>query len=128
MWRYVSIFPSFIKRYLRPCLDILEYISCEVRKGEDIFEHIDDPEGILDCEDHITVPVRCIEKECGKYNYPALLNARYTDIYNRPLAIPAEGHATSARFPILYGLVETARQFFGKQQGVLSFVNTIILV
>lgn len=125
-WQYVSIFPNFIKRYCPPCLDILEYISCRIRKGEDIFEHIDDPEGILDCEDRITKPIRRIEKECNKDNYPALLNARYTDVYNRPLSVSAK--RVAGRFSILHNLVTTARQFFGKQQGVISLVNMIILL
>ena len=125
-WQYVSIFPNFIKRYCTPCLGMLEYISCNVRKGEDIFEHIDDPEEILDCEDRITKPIRRIEKECVKANYPALLNSRYTDVYNRPLNISAWEASFAARFPVLNNLVKTAMLFFGKQQGVLSLVNTII--
>ena len=125
-WHYVSIFPSFIKRYCRPSLDMLEYIGCRIRKGEDVFEHIDDPEEILDCEDRITKPIRRIEKQCVKANYPALLNSRYTDVYNRPLNISAWGASFAGRFPVLHNLVKTARLFFGKQQGLLSLVNTII--
>jgi hypothetical protein len=125
-WQYVSIFPNFIKKYCSPCLDILEYISCRIRKGEDVFKHIDDPEGILDCEDCITKPIRRIEKECNKDNYPALLNARYTDVYNRPLSISAK--KVDGRFSILHNLVTTARQFFGMQHGVISLVNMIILL
>lgn len=125
-WQYVSIFPNFIKRYCSPCLDILEYISCRIRKGEDIFEHIDDPEGILNCEDRITKLLRRIEKECDRDNFPALLNSRYTDVYNRPLSVPTK--KVAGRFPVLHNLVAIARQFFGKQQGVLSLVNTIILL
>ena len=52
-WQYVSIFPHFIKRYCSPSLDLLEYISCTLGKGEDVFRHIDDPEEILDSEDRI---------------------------------------------------------------------------
>jgi hypothetical protein len=97
-----------------------------MRKGEDVFEHIDDPEGLLDCEDRITKPIRRIEKECNRDNYPALLNAKYTDVYNRPLSIPAK--KVAGRFSILHNLVTIARQFFGKQLGVISLVNTIILL
>ena len=125
-WHYVSIFPDFIKKYCRPGLDMLEYISCKVRKGEDVFEHIDDPAGILDCEDRITKLMRRIEKECVKANYLALLNSRYTDVYNRPLNISSLGASFAGRFPVLSNLVLVARLFFGKQHGVLSLVNTII--
>jgi len=69
-----------------------------------------------------------IEKECHISNYPALLNSRYTDVYNRPLAASARDTANTGRFPALHGLIATARQFFGRYQGVLSLVNTVILV
>lgn len=36
---YVSIFPNFIKRYCPLCLHMLEYLSCQVGKGEDILRH-----------------------------------------------------------------------------------------
>lgn len=127
-WQYVSIFPSFIKQYCQPCLHMLEYISCQVGKGEYFYRHIDDPEGIIDCEDRITRPIRRIEKESVKKNYPALLNSKYTEVYNRPLSSPQNSLPSPRQFPALYNLVLTARQFFGKHQGVLSFVNTILLL
>lgn len=127
-WQYVSIFPDFIKRYCRPCLNMLEYISCQLRKGEFFYRHIDDPEGILDCEDRITRPIKRIEKESIKHNYPALLNSRYTHVYNRPLLVSHKETKPERQFPVLHNLVLTARQFFGRQQGVLSLVNTVILL
>lgn len=127
-WQYVSIFPSFIKRFCTPCLDIFEYISCRIRKGEDIFKHIDDPEGILECEDSMTKQMRRIEKECSRSNYSALLNSRYTSIYNRPIRISQKESTPARRFPVLYNLVLTARQFFGVQHGVISLMNTVILL
>ena len=107
---------------------MFEYISCNVRKGENVFEHIDDPEGLFDCEDRITKPLRRIEKECMKFNYPALLNSRYTDIYNRPLPVTENVYASTRRFSVLFALLCTARHFFGKQQGVISLVNKIIFL
>lgn len=107
---------------------MLEYISCQVRKGEFFYRHIDDPKGFLDCEDRITRPIKRMEKESGECNYPALLNSRYTDVYNRPLHIQNNNTKPAKQFPVLYNLVLVARQFFGKQQGVLSLVNTVILL
>jgi hypothetical protein len=72
--------------------------------------------------------MRRIEKECLKYNYPALLNSRYMDIYNRPLPTASNISATTKRFSILYNLLCAARCFFGIQQGVLSLMNKIILL
>ena len=123
-WQYVSIFPDFIKRYCRPGLHILEYISCKLRKGENFFKHIDDPEAILDCEDSVTMPARRIEKECMKLKYSALLNSRYAEIYN--MSLPAIPLMKTMMFPALYNLVLTARYFFGENLGVFSCVNNII--
>lgn len=125
-WQYVSIFPHFIKRYCSPSLNLLEYISCTSRKGEDVFRHIDDPEEILDSEDRITRPIRQIEREAGRFSYPALLNSRYTEVYNRPLNMPVGIVHFKARFSVLYSLVIIARQLFGKKYGVLSLVNTVV--
>ncbi len=69
-----------------------------------------------------------MEKECNNANYPALLNSRYTDVYNRSLAVSTEGVASARRFPVLHSLVILARQFFGKQVGVLSLVNNVVIV
>lgn len=126
-WQYVSIFPHFIKRYCQPCLDMLEYISCQAGKGEYFYRHIDDPEGLLDCEDRITRPIHRIEKSSSRYNYPALLNSKYADVYNKPLSVQVK-RDRQKQFQVLYDLIITARQFFGRQQGVLSLVNTVILL
>ena len=105
---------------------MLEYISCEVKKGDSIFRCIDDPEAILDSEDRISRLISQLEKGSNKANYPALLNAKYTEVYNKPLSVLESSSKAAKRFPILYVLVLTARQFFGKQNGVLSLANTLI--
>lgn len=125
-WQYISIFPNFIKRYCPQCLNMFEYISCQVGKGENVFKHIDDPEGFFDCEDRITKPIRRIEKECLKFNYQALLNSKYTEIYNTSLPGAVNSSKATKRFSVLFDLLCTARYFFGKQYGVLSYVNRII--
>lgn len=125
-WEYVSIFPNFIKRYCKPCLNMLEYISSCVGKGEDILEHIDDPEGILTCEDHIARTMKRLERSCSKNDYSALLNSRYTLVYNKPILVPGTEITGTLRFKFVYILVVTARYFFGKARGVLAMVNTII--
>lgn len=107
---------------------MLEYISCQLGKGEFFYRHIDDPEGFLDCEDRITMPIKRIEKESGEHNYPALLNSKYTDVYNRPLRVTGRDTRPAKQFPVLYNFVLVARQFFGRQQGVLSLANTVILL
>lgn len=123
---YVSVFPNFIKRYCQPCLHVLEYISCQVRKGEDIFWHIDDPAGLLTCEDRIVRVMRRLEEDCGRENFSALLNAKYTQVYNRPITVFSTHSTGARRFPLMDTLAATARQFFGKCAGVLALVNTLI--
>jgi len=127
-WHYISIFPSFIKKYCQPSLNLLEYISCQVGEGENIFSHIDDPEEILDSEDRIVRSIKRIEKDCREFNYLALLNSRYVSVYNRPLLVSDKQYTETRRFSTLFSLVSTARQFFGKQYGLLKLVNTVIVV
>lgn len=127
-WNYISIFPDFIKRYCPPSLNLLEYISCYTGKDEFFYKHIDDPKGILDCEDLLTSPIVHIEKDCKLYNYSALLNSKYTAVYNRPLTVTENKLTITKRYPLLYALILTARQFFGKQEGVLSLVNSVMLI
>lgn len=127
-WQYVSIFPDFIKRYVKPCLHLLEYISCHLRKGENIYRYIDDPKEIIDCEDRLIKPLNRIEKDCLKYNYSGLLNSKYTDIYNRPLVISNKESIIQMQFDVMYLLVLTARLFFGKHNGVISFANEKLLI
>jgi len=125
-WRYVSIFPNFIKRWYQPCLNLLEYISSEVRRGEDIFEHIDDPEELFHCEDHIAGAVYRLGESCAQIKCEALLNSRYTHVFNRP--VPARGFKVNEdkRFKLLYSLIITARFFFGINTGTHALVNSII--
>jgi hypothetical protein len=125
-WQYVSIFPIYIKKYCHSSLNMLEYISCHVGKGENIFRHIDDPNEILDCEDSIVQQVRQIEKDCLASNYTALLNSRYTEVFNRPLVLSQSGVVKARRFSVLFTLVQIARKFFGIQSGVLSLANSVI--
>lgn len=125
-WRYVSIFPNFIKRWFQPCLNLLEYISCEVGESEDIFSQIDDPEELLLCEDRIADALYRLGKSCAENSFEALLNARYTHVFNR--LVPTRGFNVTEvkRFKLVYSLIVTARRFFGINTGVLALVNNIM--
>lgn len=127
-WQYVSIFPNFIKRWCQPCLGVLEYISSNVEKGEDILEHIDDPEEILLCEDRLANAIKRLEFNCTKIKYEALLNSRYTQVFNQSLPVVNRKEISNKRFPVLFSLVVTGSHFFGVHTGVLSLVNRIIRV
>lgn len=125
-WHYVSIFPNFIKRWCQPSLNLLEYASCEVRKGEDILTHIDDPEEILLCEDRIVTAVKGLERNCLQIKYDALLNSKYVESFNRTVQTEGFYLSNNKRFTILYSLITTARHYFGVITGVLALVNNII--
>lgn len=124
-WQYVSIFPCFIKKYCPMSLHMLENISCHTGKGETIFRHIDDLEGLFDCEDPIAKPLTRFEKEFKISNPSALLNSKYTEVYTLPINLDVY-NVTPKRFQNVYELILTARVFFGIKVGVLSLVNTII--
>lgn len=127
-WRYVSIFPNFIKRYCRPCLNMLEYIGCQLKRGDNFFSHISDPNEILDCEDRIVNPIRRIEKDCLKFKYDALLNSKYTAIYNISLCATCKQECALRKFSVLYSLIDIGRKFFGLQQHILSLINAVIVL
>lgn len=125
---YVSIFPNFIKQYCQPCLHLLEHISCHVGKGEDILRYIDDTEGLVSCEDRFARIMKRLEVDCANASYPALLNSRYTEVYNRPITMSGSSIAGVRRYPWMFSLVATAIQYFGRCNGVLSLANTVILL
>ena len=124
-WQYVSIFPCFIKKYCPLSLHLLENISSRTGKGEDIFDHIDDPEEFFNREDPLVRPLERFEKEFKISNPSALLNSKYTEIHNRPIQLEAYS-ITPRRFQKVYELILTARVFFGIRAGALSLANTIL--
>jgi hypothetical protein len=124
---YVSIFPNFIKKYCPMSLHLLENISCNIRKGENVFNHIDDPECFFDCEDSILRPLKRFEKEFKTINPSALLNSKYTEVYNGTISI--NSHLIKDKlFCKVYELVLVARFFFGIEDGVLALSNKILLL
>lgn len=106
-------------------LNLLENISCRTGKGENIFDHIDDPEGLFDCEDPIARSLKRFEKEFKISDPSALLNSRYTEVYNVPISLNVY-NVVPRRFQKVYELIMVARYYFGIVQGVLALSNTIL--
>lgn len=123
-YRYVSIFPNFIRRYTRPTLGVLEYISCNIRKGEDIFQHIDDRDNLLICEDPLARILEKLNSMVYKSEVASLLNARYTSVYNTPLSLRQE-EVNGMRFPHLVAVILMGRIYFNKKLGALSAVYSV---
>ena len=61
-----------------------------------------------------------------KLNVEALLNSRYTQIFNKPIPAKNFREEKIKRFPRMYSLIITARYFFGTDNGVLAQVNAKI--
>jgi hypothetical protein len=116
---YVSIFPNFIRQFTRPCLSVLEYISCNTGKGEDIFSHIDDRNNIYSCEDRMAHILEALDKKCAENDYTGILNVRYTTAFNRPIAISTE-EVSRNRFPHVFTLILMVREYFGMHFGGLA--------
>lgn len=125
---YVSIFPNFIKKYCKPSLNVIEYISCESRKDDEIYTHIDDPDDLLYSYDYITRTLARLEHDCKEKKYTSLLNAKYTQIYNIPINTSAFESTNSKKFPSICSLIDVAKKFFGVSQSVLAIVNSVILL
>lgn len=85
--KYISIFPSFIIKYNRVSCDLIEFISSNVGKDENVFDYIEDAEDLIECEDILIHSCEKVNRACCTRKFSALLNARYTDVFNLPIEI-----------------------------------------
>lgn len=85
--KYISVFPNFIIKYNVATTDLIEFISTNVRKGDDIFKYIDDPENLIESEDVIIRACQKVDKACKIKSISAQLSAKYTTIFFVSLAI-----------------------------------------
>lgn len=87
---YISIFPSFIIKYNKVATNLIEFISTNVRKGESIFNYIEDADSLIECEDILSRSCERVNSACYLKKFDALLNSKYTTIFNTPVKIPKE--------------------------------------
>lgn len=82
---YISVFPSFVVKYNKISTDLIEFISTNVGRGENIFNYIEDSGDLLECEDILIRSCQRVNTtvECKKF--AALLNAKYTETFNTTL-------------------------------------------
>ncbi len=116
---YISIFPNFIRKFTRPCLLLLEYISCNTRKGEDIFSHIDDRDNIHYCEDRMAHILEMLDKKFAAEDYTNILNSLYKIAFNRHITISTE-ELSYKRFPHVFILIIMVQEYFGVSSGGLA--------
>jgi hypothetical protein len=121
---YVSIFPNFIRKFTRPCLSVLEYISCNTVRGEDIFSHIDDSNNIHSCEDRMVHILETLDKKCDSEGYIYSLHADYKTISNGSIAVQGE-EVCRKRFPHVFTLIIMVRKYFAMRFGGLAVAWSI---
>lgn len=80
--KYISVFPSFIIKYNKVSTDLIEFISTNVGKDENVFNYIDDPECLVENEDVIINACEKVEIACAWKGFAAQLNARYTKVFS----------------------------------------------
>ena len=85
--KYISAFPSFIIKYNKVSADLIEFISTNVGKDENVFNYIDDPECLVENEDILINACEKVDKACKTKGFTALINARYTKIFSTPMLI-----------------------------------------
>lgn len=85
--KYISAFPSFIIKYNKVSADLIEFISTNVGKDENVFNYIDDPKCLVENEDILINACEKVDSACESKGFTALLNARYTKIFSTPMLI-----------------------------------------
>jgi len=125
---YISVFPSFVVKYNKTSTDLIEFISTNVGKDENIYNYIEDSGNLLECEDILIRSCQRVNKtvECKKF--AALLNAKYTEAFNITLnCIKFNDYiAINLRFKETYMLLLTATvcsEAFILQGDSLSYLN-----
>lgn len=76
------MFPSFIIKYNKVSTDLIELISTNVGKDEDVFDYIEDSGNLLECEDILVRSCERVERAVMSKRLSALLSAKYTETFN----------------------------------------------
>lgn len=121
---YMSVFPSFIIKYNKVSVDLIELIATQNRWDEDIFKVFGDPLDVVSCEDLLHRACQKVDNTCKSKNMAAHLNARYTEVYGLPINIQ-NYEAKLFRYPAIYTLYKTGESYCGNSQGVLSALNQL---
>lgn len=119
---YISVWPNFIIKYNSLTTDLIESVSLNVRKGEDIFKFIKDPECFLECEDLLHFGCQRVNKISIDCNYCAILNANYTQVYGTILEL-SNDNFKFYRYSGIYLLYQTGLVFTGTSINILSYLN-----
>lgn len=111
---YISIFPSNIIKYNKVDTELIEFISSNVKEGEDIFKYVNDSENNLDCEDVLIHSCEKVEKACLRRHFSSLLSSRFTEILNKTIEVVnfSDFLKLELKFKEIYLLLKTAAECF----------------
>lgn len=84
--RYISVFPSFVIKYNKVSTDLVELISTNVGKDENVFDYIEDSGDLLECEDILIRSCERVEHAVVSKKLTALLSAKYTETFNSTIS------------------------------------------
>lgn len=121
---YLSVFPQIIIKYCPLSTDLLEFAIRNVRKGEDVLSHINDPDLTVDCEDPIATPIANMEKRCIHKRFGTILAKKYTAVSNHLIDISHE--PVPPRYPHLHALYQLGRQLLLRDTHVFSMLNAVM--
>jgi hypothetical protein len=80
------VFPSFIIKYNKVSTDLIELISTNVGKDENVYSYIDDSSNLLECEDILARSCERVEYAVLSKRLTALLGAKYTETFNNTVS------------------------------------------
>jgi hypothetical protein len=126
--KYISIFPSFIIKYNKVSTDLIEFISTNVGKDENVFDYIDDAGDLLECEDILVRSCKRVEHAILSKRLSALLSAKYTETFNTTISVInlTDYKKLILRFKETFILLTTANICFNAlilDGGSLSYLN-----
>lgn len=127
---YISVFPSSIIKYNKVDTNLIEFISTNVKDGEDVFKYVDDSDSTIDCEDILIRNCDRVEHACVSRRFSALLSSRFTEIVNKTATVMSfyEFSRITLRFKEIYLLKRTAevcREYEILKNSKLSSLNLI---
>lgn len=112
--KYISVFPSFIIKYNKVSTNLIELISTNVGKDENVFDYIDDSGDLLECEDILMRSCKRVDHAVLSKRLTALLSAKYAETFNATINIisSADYKELVLRFKETYVLLSAAKICF----------------
>lgn len=107
---YISVFPFNIIKYNKVDANLIEFISRNVKEGDNVFDYVNDSVNCLDNEDILVHSCLKVEKACRSRKFTGLLSSRLTEILNLNATVMSfsEYFNLKLRFKEIYLLLKIA--------------------